>query len=97
MNVYTWDNVTRPSMNGYPVYSALEANLYIYLWDWAVTGPPVEDFTGVMGESGSRFRAARVIWLYRRTRLQWHSRTAKNCHCNQMVPYSVTVSRHFLP
>ena len=45
MNVYTWDNVTRPSMNGDPVYSALEANLYIYLWDWGV-GEGVNWFIG---------------------------------------------------
>ena len=36
MTVYTWDNVTKPSMNGYPVYSAQgdqETRLHTYLWD----------------------------------------------------------------
>ena len=39
MTVYTWDNVTKPSMNGYPVYSAQgdqETRLHTYLWDWGV-------------------------------------------------------------
>lgn len=36
MTVYTWSNVTRPSMNRYPVYSAPEVGLHIYLWDWGV-------------------------------------------------------------
>lgn len=37
MTVYTWSNVTRPSMNGYPVYSsAPEAGLHTFLWDWGV-------------------------------------------------------------
>ncbi len=35
MTVYTWSNVTRPSMNGYPVYSSdPEAGLHTFLWDW---------------------------------------------------------------
>ena len=40
MTVYTWDSVTRPSMNGYPVYTGQSKHhlgpAYLYLWDWGL-------------------------------------------------------------
>ena len=40
MTVYTWDSVTRPSMNGYPVYTGRSSYhlgpAYLYLWDWGL-------------------------------------------------------------
>ena len=35
MTVYRWSNISRPSMNSYPVYTA-DNGESLYLWDWGV-------------------------------------------------------------